>query len=190
MHKATASRLASTLAARGLIERDRATGRYRLGFGLIRLAGAVMANLDLVRSARPILEDLAHETRETVNLGVLAGDAVVYVDQVSGARSVVSRELGRAPDAAALHLERQGAAGLVGGVGPRPAPRRTLERLTPRTIVDPVRLDAELEDVRAARLRADAGGAGGGPERGRGADPPGGRRASPRRCRSRARRSG
>lgn len=148
VHKATASRLASTLAARGLIERDRATGRYRLGFGLIRLAGAVMANLDLVRVARPILEDLAHEIHETVNLGVPAGDAVVYVDQLSGARSVVSVNwVGRRTP---LHCTSNGKV-LLAFASASDRDRllgRTLERLTPRTIVDPVRLDAELEDVR------------------------------------------
>src|SRR5438105_14363904 len=90
VHKATASRLAAALAERGLVERDPDTERYRLGFGLIRLAGAAMAGLDLVRTARPVLEDLADRTRETVNLGVLSGDAVVDIDQVSGARSIVA----------------------------------------------------------------------------------------------------
>src|SRR6478752_6587795 len=59
VHKATASRLAATLADRGLVERDPVTDKYRLGFGLIRLAGAAMAGLDIVSTARPILEDLA-----------------------------------------------------------------------------------------------------------------------------------
>ena len=90
MHKATASRLIATLAERGLVERDPVTEKYRLGFGLIRLAGAAMAGLDLVRTGHPILEDLAERTRETVNLGVLSGDAVVYVDQISGTRAIVS----------------------------------------------------------------------------------------------------
>ena len=43
VHKATASRLIATLAERGLLERDPVTEKYRLGFGLIRLAGAAMA---------------------------------------------------------------------------------------------------------------------------------------------------
>jgi DNA-binding IclR family transcriptional regulator len=90
VHKATASRLAATLAERGLIERDPDTERYRLGFGLIRLAGAAMAGLDLVRTARPVLEDLADRTRETVNLGVLSGQDVIYLDQATGTRSIVS----------------------------------------------------------------------------------------------------
>src|SRR5207245_7119788 len=74
----------------GLVERDAATDKYRLGFGLIRLAGAAMAGLDLVSTARPLLEDLADRTRETVNLGVVSGDAVVYIDQITGTRSIVS----------------------------------------------------------------------------------------------------
>src|SRR3712207_3505994 len=90
VHKATASRLLATLADRGLVERDPFSERYRLGFGLIRLAGAAMTGLDLVRSARPILEELAERTRETVNIGVPSGDGVVYVDQVTGSRAIVS----------------------------------------------------------------------------------------------------
>ena len=90
VHKATASRLVATLAERGMVERDPITEKFRLGFGLIRLAGAAMASMDLVRIARPMLEDLADRTRETVNLGVLSGDAVVYIDQVTGTRSIVA----------------------------------------------------------------------------------------------------
>ena len=90
VHKATASRLAATLADRGLLERDPRSERYRIGFGLVRLAGAAMSGLDLVRTARPVLEELAERTRESANLGVLSGDGVVYVDQVAGTRAIVT----------------------------------------------------------------------------------------------------
>ena len=149
MHKATASRLVATLAERGLVERDPITEKYRLGFGLIRLAGAAMAGLDLVRSARPILEDLADRTRETVNLGVLSGDAVVYIDQVTGTRSIVGVSWVGPAHAAALHVERQGAAGVHRRARARAAARRPARRLTPRTIADPARLRAQLEEIRA-----------------------------------------
>jgi len=43
VHKATASRLVATLAERGFVERDPITEKYRLGFGLISLAGALPA---------------------------------------------------------------------------------------------------------------------------------------------------
>jgi DNA-binding IclR family transcriptional regulator len=148
VHKATASRLAATLADRGLIERDPDTERYRLGFGLIRLAGAAMAGLDLVRTARPILEDLADRTRETVNLGVLSGDDVVYVDQSSGARSIVSVSwVGRRTP---LHCTAAGKVLLAFGDEAErdrllAAP---LSRETVRTIVDTSTLREQLEQVR------------------------------------------
>jgi DNA-binding IclR family transcriptional regulator len=90
VHKATASRLAATLADHGLLDRDVVGGRYRLGFGILRLAAAAVADVDLMMLGRPVEEELAEETRETVNLGVRSGDGVVYVDQVNGARSIVS----------------------------------------------------------------------------------------------------
>jgi DNA-binding IclR family transcriptional regulator len=90
VHKATASRLAAVLAERGLLERDPVSERYRIGFGLVRLAGAAMSGLDLVRLARPILETLAERSREASNLGVRSGDDVVYVDQIAGSRAIVT----------------------------------------------------------------------------------------------------
>jgi IclR family acetate operon transcriptional repressor len=148
VHKATASRLASTLAERGLIERDPVTERYRLGFALIRLAGAAMAGLDLVSTARPILEDLADRTKETVTLGVLSGDGVVYIDQVTGARSIVNVSwVGRRTP---LHATSTGKVLLayMDGEERERWLARPLERLTPGTIVDPSELRRQLEEVR------------------------------------------
>ena len=119
VHKATASRLAAVLAERGLLERDPVTERYRIGFGLVRLAGAAMSGLDLVRLARPILETLAERSREATNLGVRSGDDVVYVDQITGTRSIVTVSWVGQAHADALHVQRQGAA----RVGRRGRPR-------------------------------------------------------------------
>jgi DNA-binding IclR family transcriptional regulator len=90
VHKATASRMVATLGEHGLVERDPATDRYRLGVGLMRLAGTAAASLELVSGARPMLEELARQTGETVNLAVLDGDEVMNIDQITGTRSVVS----------------------------------------------------------------------------------------------------
>ncbi|MBI3648275.1 MAG: IclR family transcriptional regulator [Actinobacteria bacterium] len=148
VHKATASRLAATLAERGLVERDPVTDKYRLGFGLIRLAGAAMAGLDLVSTARPVLEDLADRTRETVNLGVLSGDAVVYIDQITGTRSIVSVSwVGRRSP---LHCTSNGKV-LLAYVDEGELDRllsRPLERPTANTIVDPDRIRTQLQEIR------------------------------------------
>ena len=61
-------------------------GKYRLGLGILRLAGAT------TRPARPRagipsgLPPLAAESGETVNLAVLSEGAALYVDQVAGSR--------------------------------------------------------------------------------------------------------
>jgi DNA-binding IclR family transcriptional regulator len=149
VHKATASRLAATLAAGGLIERDPVSDRYRLGFGLIRLAGAAIAGLDLVRTAHPILENLAQRTRETVNLGVLSGGDVVYVDQVAGTHSIVSVSwVGRGTP---LHCTSNGKV-LLAWMDEQDRDRlltAPLARLTDSTIVDPNVLRTQLQEVRA-----------------------------------------
>jgi DNA-binding IclR family transcriptional regulator len=148
VHKATASRLAATLAERGLVERDPSTERYRLGFGLIRLAGAAMAGLDLVSTARPVVEDLAERTRETVTLGVLSGDDVVSIDQVTGTRSIVS--VSWVGKRTALHATSTGKV-LLAFMDEAELDRRLaakLERATKRTIVDGAQLRGQLAEVR------------------------------------------
>jgi DNA-binding IclR family transcriptional regulator len=148
VHKATASRLAATLAEHGFVERDPVTERYRLGFALVALAGSATANLDLVRTARPVLEELAERTRETVNLGVRSGDGVVYLDQVSGARSIVSVSwVGRRTS---LHDTSNGKV-LLAFAANDDVDRvlaGALERRTSNTIVDPGRLREQLATVR------------------------------------------
>jgi IclR family transcriptional regulator, acetate operon repressor len=148
VHKATASRLAATLAERGLLERDPASERYRLGFGLIRLAGAAMAGLDLVSSARATLEDLAESTHETVTLGVLSGDDVVSIDQVTGTRSIVS--VSWVGKRTALHTTSTGKVFLA-HMSEAERDRRLagpLERSTKRSITDPTALRTQLEEIR------------------------------------------
>ena len=148
VHKATASRLAAALARRGLVERDPVSDRYRLGFGLIRLAGAAMAGLDLVSSARPVLEELAEQTRETVTLGVLSGDDVVSIDQVTGARSIVSVSwVGKRTP---LHTTSTGKV-LLAAMDDAELDRRLargLEPSTPRTVTDQAVLRTQLAEVR------------------------------------------
>ncbi|MEX0753680.1 MAG: IclR family transcriptional regulator [Actinomycetota bacterium] len=148
VHKATASRLAATLAERGLVERDPMTDKYRLGFGLIRLAGAAMAGLDLVSTSRSILEELAERTRETVNLGVFSSEGVVYIDQVTGARSIVSVSwVGRRTP---LHCTSNGKVLLayMDRAERDKLLERPLERATPDTVVDPNALRAQLAETR------------------------------------------
>src|SRR6266704_6247215 len=59
VHKSTAFRLLATLEAHRLVEQVNDRGRYRLGVGNLRLAGATTARLDVVTEARPVCRQLA-----------------------------------------------------------------------------------------------------------------------------------
>ena len=90
VHKSTAFRLVATLEEHGLVEQTEHRGRYRLGMGILRLAGATGARLDLVQEARPITRQLAAVTGETVNIAVLSDDSALYVEQVAGSSALQS----------------------------------------------------------------------------------------------------
>jgi DNA-binding IclR family transcriptional regulator len=88
VHKSTAFRLVSTLEQRGLVEQSEDRGKYRLGVGILRLAGATTARLDVVQEARPICRKLSSDTGETVNIAVLSDRSALYLDQFAGASAL------------------------------------------------------------------------------------------------------
>src|SRR5690606_1443160 len=77
VHKSTASRLLGVLENRGLVTQSHDRGKYRLGAGVLRLAGAAAVRLDISQEGVPVCRELADELCETVNLAVLDDDAAV-----------------------------------------------------------------------------------------------------------------
>src|SRR5262245_30233571 len=61
-------RIGSTLESGGYLARDPETKRYRLGLRLYRLGMMVSEQMDLRRVARPVIQQLADRTLETVTL--------------------------------------------------------------------------------------------------------------------------
>ena len=84
VHKSTASRLLAALDRRELVTQNTARGKFRLGTGIVRLAGAAGRTLDLVQESRPVCRTLAREVGETVNLVILSGRDALYLDQAAG----------------------------------------------------------------------------------------------------------
>ena len=84
VHKSTASRLLAALDRRELVTQDAARGKFRLGVGIVRLAGAASARLDVVQESRPVCRALAQQLGETVNLAILSGRDALYLDQAAG----------------------------------------------------------------------------------------------------------
>jgi DNA-binding IclR family transcriptional regulator len=135
----TISRILATLTSGGLVEHVPATGRYRLGLGILRLAKAVHERLDIRSLARPHLAELASRTRETATLSVPGEHEAVTLDFVQSPLSVRSvAEVGRT---SAAHATAVGKVFLAHGGTP---PSDSLNTYTERTIVDPAVLDAEV----------------------------------------------
>lgn len=82
LHKSTVSRILSTLEEQRIVERDEPSRKYRLGLGLIAVAGPLLANLDVRRVAMDDLHELAEQTGETAALTIWDGEASVTVEQV------------------------------------------------------------------------------------------------------------
>ena len=124
VHKSTAFRLVATLEAHRLVEQVDDRGKYRLGVGVLRLAGATTARLDVVQEARSVCRRLAADTGETVNVAVLSESSALYLDQVAGSSALQSHNwVGqRIP----LHATSNGKV-LLAGLDPS-APRRPARR--------------------------------------------------------------
>jgi len=148
VHKSTAFRLVATLEQRGLVEQTEDRGKYRLGVGLLRLAGATTARLDVVQEARPICRRLAQETGETVNIAVLSESSALYLDQVAGSSALQSHNW--VGQHIPLHATSNGKVLLSGLEGDRLGEvLRRLPSYTDATITRKSKLRQELERVRA-----------------------------------------
>jgi DNA-binding IclR family transcriptional regulator len=144
---ATAHRLAGELVAWRALHRG-ADGAYTVGVRLWEVGLLSPLHSRLREVAVPYLHDLYDATRENVHLAVRDGAEALYVEKVTGHRSVpiVSRVGGRLP----LHATGVGkallafaGAGFIAGYVEEP-----LARCTPYTITEPGRLIRELAEIR------------------------------------------
>jgi DNA-binding IclR family transcriptional regulator len=149
VHKSTVFRLLGALESRGFVDQTEDRGKYRLGFGLVRLAGAVSARMDITKQARPVTERLTNQIGETVNVAILNEDYAVNVDQALGPASVSA--LNWVGQQTPLHATSSGKV-LLAHVD---AAERTrliksagLVSFTARTITSADELESELEDIR------------------------------------------
>lgn len=150
--KSTVHRLTAALAGEELVA-SAPGGRIVLGGGLARLAQASLAALPT--RLRPALERLSRATGETVDLAVLDGDAVRFVDQLPGPQRL--RAVSAVGGVFPLYCTANGKA-LLAALGPErtaallPA---KLPRLTAHTITTHRALTAELEEVARSGVAFD-----------------------------------
>ncbi len=86
--KTTVFRYLRTLASMNLVEHDVEADRYRPGIGLWRMSHAGGPHEMLRGVARPHMKTLRQRFNETVNLGVLEGGEVCYLDVLESEQSL------------------------------------------------------------------------------------------------------
>jgi DNA-binding IclR family transcriptional regulator len=88
INKSTVHRLLLTLERKRFVERDPFSGVYRPGLRLLQMSSLALEHNDLRRLAAPFLLDLCKQCRENVNLALLDGGDVVYIDVVESSQRV------------------------------------------------------------------------------------------------------
>ncbi len=85
--KSSAHDLLASLAQVGLLGKT-PEGRYRLGWRLVDLGETLLDTTELRREARPLMQELAAQYRETIHLAILEDTRVVYIDKLEGQQTI------------------------------------------------------------------------------------------------------
>jgi DNA-binding IclR family transcriptional regulator len=145
MARSTVSRLLNSLVDEGLVTLRATRGPYQLGPEMARMANTV--RLSLVMDVHPFLEELSRQLNETVDLSILEGDRVTFLDQVASCHRL--RAISAVGESFPLHCSANGKA-LLASLPPaqraEALPRR-LTRLTANTITNGAQLCKELRLV-------------------------------------------
>lgn len=148
--KSTVHRLVTTLTAERLLEKDPDTEKYRLGLAIYDLSAAVSAHFALHEAVIPAMAQLRNTTGETVQLAVLDGREVVYVERLDSPHTLrLFLEIGRRNWAHCTGTGKVLLASLSDRRLDRVLDGWDLPRRTPYTITDGKLLRKELEEVRS-----------------------------------------
>ncbi len=146
--KSTVSRLMSTLASEGFVEKNPDNQRYRLGLSILSLASVCTSNFEIHKEAMPVLHDLVEKTGETSHLAILDGLDVIYLHKVESKHHVRAfTHIGKRNPSYATSSGK-----VMLAFNDDHYVERTIERglepFTKNTISDPKKLMKALEEIR------------------------------------------
>jgi IclR family acetate operon transcriptional repressor len=149
--KASLSKILGTLEREGFVRRDALSGHFHLSWRLLALAFGHAESVGVPAICFPILQALADDTDELVQLAVVEGDHMLFVARAEGPgqRIRMLPLVGLEPAPHATASGKVWLASLPEADVQRVLARHGLVRLTPRTITSRVKLAAQLRQVRA-----------------------------------------
>jgi IclR family pca regulon transcriptional regulator len=84
LSRSTTHRYVATLAALGYLQQDVDTRKYRLGPRVLDLGFSAINSMELRHISAPYLKALSEKTGRTVNMAVLDGAEIVYIERCRG----------------------------------------------------------------------------------------------------------
>ena len=158
LHNSTTFHLVRTMVSLGYIRQLKDTKRYRIGRPLFALAANCLDEMEMVSLSTPVLEDLAREAGECAHFAVRMGDAVVVLARTSGPGAFqLTDRVGVVRPAHCTALGKVILSALPPEQLERFLERAELKAQTPKSITDPRRLKAEIDEVRRDRVAVDDG---------------------------------
>ncbi|WP_458117352.1 IclR family transcriptional regulator [Arthrobacter sp. D2-10] len=145
--RSTAHRLLTTMAYEGFVQQERNSRSYRPGPALLELTLSSGGLQSLRQTARPIMEDLSVLCKETVQLLVLEGRSVRFLESIESDRAV--RVTGRTGALLPVHATAGGKS-LLAAMKPdevKALLSSGLGRVTEQTTTNMASLLEELEDI-------------------------------------------
>lgn len=148
INKSTAYRFLAHLEHEGYVFRD-ATGAYAIGVRLARLASGSSYQTTLRKLSRPILQQLWRTTGETVNLAVMDGREVLYLDVMESSHTFrLVSQVGMRRPVYCTALGKVMLAYIPEEEHPYFFSGMTFERFTPQTLKSTAQLRKELAAIR------------------------------------------
>lgn len=155
LNKGVTSRILATLRSRGYVSQDPRTRVYRPTFKVVSLGNRYVERLGFPDVCMPILNELADQTEELVQMAVVEGDDMWFVAKAEGKHRL--RLLSALGKKVVLHATASGKAWLASLPEDRAlaliSRQGGLLALTPRTIVS---MEEFLKQLKETRVRGFA----------------------------------
>ena len=157
LSRSTAHRYVATLAKLGYLQQDPGSKRYRLGPKVLDLGFSAINSMDLREISAPHLRLLSDETGCTVNLAILDGTDVVYIDRCRAARPGqreidLNLHIGARLPAYCTAMGKAILAFVPDGLLDEMIERTDFVHRGPNTIIDPEAFRGELRKIRASGI--------------------------------------
>ncbi|HOO88343.1 MAG TPA: IclR family transcriptional regulator, partial [Synergistales bacterium] len=88
LERSTVHRIVSTIKNLGYINQNPLNHKYSNSFKFFEIGNDVVKRLGLRQQAAPFLRELSEKTHEAVNLAILDGDRVIYIDKIESQSTI------------------------------------------------------------------------------------------------------